>query len=54
MRGAQRGVGMGEVVAYHERSQVSVPLLHGVIDFLNKLSSLSASPVGGLEPSVAI
>ena len=45
---------MGVFIAYHERSQISVPLLHGVIDFLNKLSSLSASPVGSLEPCVTI
>ena len=54
MRGAQLRVGMGFISAYHERSQISVPLLHGVIDFLYKLSSLSASPVGNLEPCVTI
>ena len=54
MRGTQLGLGMGASIAYHERSQISVPLLHGVIDFLNKLSSLSASPVGSLKPCVAI
>ena len=45
---------MGVSSAYHKRSQISVPLLHGVIDFLNKFSSLSASPVGSLELCVAI
>ena len=54
MRGAQLGVGMGLFIAYHERSQISVSLFHGVIDFLNKLSSLSASFVGNLEPRMAI
>ena len=47
-------MGPDAVFAYHERSQISVPLLHSIVDLLDKLSSLWPSLVWSFESCMAI